>query len=134
MDKESITTDQVKPCWFIDLDWYQQNNRSFFGLAQDCLCPKCHKQLKVGEVSAADLLATVRDCCSKKPGFISGNLPILESIFRLFLANGNQPLEVEELGSQLVQWRGRDTGRTSDEILSHLLEGDQYYGLKQVGD
>ena len=134
MDEESITTDQVKPCWFIDLDWYQQNNRSFFGLAQGCLCPKCREQLKGGEVSAADLLATVKDCCSKKPGFISGNLPILESIFRLFLANGNQPLDAEELGSQLVQWRGMDTGRTSAEILSHLLESDQYYGLGQVGD
>jgi len=134
MDKESITTDQVKPCWFIDLDWYQQNNRSFLGLAQDCLCPKCQKQLKVGEVSAADLLATVRDCCSKKPGFISGSLPILESVFRLFLANGNQPLEVEELGSQLVQWRGGGTCRTSAEVLSHLLESDQYYGLEQAGD
>jgi len=134
MDEESITTDQVKPCWFIDLDWYQQNNRSFSGLAQGCLCPKCREQLKGGEVSAADLLATVKDCCSKNPGFISGNLPILESIFRLFLANGNQPLDAEELGSQLAQWRGGDTGRTSAEILSHLLESDQYYGLGQVGD
>ena len=134
MDKESITTDQVRPRWFIDLDWYQQNNCSFFGLAQGCLCPKCHEQLKVGEVSAADLLATIKDCCSKTPGFISGNLPILESIFRLFLASGNQPLDVEELGRQLSEWRGGDTCRTSAEILSHLLESDQYYGLKQVGD
>ena len=134
MDKESITTDQVKPCWFIDLDWYQQNSCSFFGLAQGCLCPKCREQLKVGEVSAADLLATIKDCCSKTPGFISGNLPILESIFRLFLAGGNQPLDVEELGRQLSKWRGGDTGRTSAEILSRLLESDQYYGLKPVGD
>jgi len=132
MDKESIATDQVKPCWFIDVDWYQRNNRSFFGLAQGCLCSKCQEGLKGGEVSAADLMARVRDCCSKKPGFISGNLPILESIFRLFLANDNQPLDAEEVSGELVQWRGGDAARTSAEILSHLLESDQYYGLKQV--
>lgn len=131
---EDITTEQVRPGWFINLDWYQQNNRSFFALAQGCLCPKCREQLKEGEVSADDLVTTIKDCCSKTPGFITGKLPILESIFRLFLARGNQPLSVEELGKQLSEWRGGDTYRTSVEILSRLLESDQYYGLRQVSE
>ncbi len=132
MDKEDITTDQPRPRWFIDLDWSQQNNRSFFALAQGCLCPKCHERLRVAEVSAADLLSAIKDCCSKTPGFISGKLPILESIFRLFLASGNQPLDLEELGRQLVQWRGGDAYGASAEILSRLLQRDWYYGLRQV--
>ena len=134
MDKESITTDQLRPRWFIDLDWSQQNNRSFFALAQGCLCPKCHERLRVAEVSATDLLSAIKDCCSKTPGFISGKLPILESIFRLFLASGNQPLDLEELGKQLSEWRGGDTYCTSAEILSRLLGSDRYYGLRQVAD
>jgi len=129
-----IITDQPEPRWFIDLDWYQQSNRSFWALAQSCLCPKCREQLKAGEVSAVDLLSTIRDCCSKTPDFINGRLSILESIFRLFLANGNQPLEVEELGKQLNEWRGGDTYRTSAEILLRLLSTDQYYGLCQIQD
>jgi len=132
VDKESI--DQPKPRWFIDLDWYQQNNRSFFALAQGCLCPECREQMKVGEISSADLLSTIKNCCSKTPGFITGELPILECVFRLFLANGNQPLNLEELGRQLSDWRGGDTYRTSAEILPRLLESDQYYGLRQVAD
>jgi len=132
VDKESITTDQPKLRWFIDLDWYQLNNRSFFSLAQGCLCPKCHERLRVGEVSAADLLATIKDCCSRTPGFINAKLPILESIFRLFLASGNQPLDLEELGRQLVHRRGGDTYCASAEILSRLLGSDRYYGLRQV--
>ncbi|MCL0053079.1 hypothetical protein M1M86_01110 [Dehalococcoidales bacterium] len=130
MDKESI--DQPKPRWFIDLDWYQQNNRSFLALAQGCLCPKCNERLKVETVSTADLLATIKDCCSKMPGFISGKLPILESIFRLFLASGNQPLDLEELGRQLSRWRDGDTYCASAEVLSRLLRSEQYYGLRQV--
>ncbi len=131
VDKEDTGTNQVSPRWFIDLDWHQQSNCSFFALAQGCLCPKCRKRLK-GEISADDLLKTIKDCCSKSPSFITGELPILESIFRLFLANGNQPLDLEELGRQLSEWRGGDTYRTSAEILSRLLRSDQYYGLRQV--
>ena len=128
---EDITTEQVRPGWFIDLDWFEQNDRSFSALAQSCLCSKCQESLK-GEISAADLLTTIKDCCSKTPGFITAELPILECIFRLFLANGNQPLDLEELGRQLRDWHGGDTYRTSAEILSRLLKRDQYYGLRQV--
>ena len=133
IDEEDISTDQVRPYWFIDLDWYQLNNRSFSALAQSCLCSKCQERLK-GEISASDLLATIKDCCSRTPGFITGELPILESVFRLFLANGNQPLDLEELGRQVSDWRAGDSYRTSAEILSRLLSNDQYYGLRQVQD
>ena len=131
MDKEDTNTNQVSQRWFIDLDWHQQSSRSFFALAQGCLCPKCQERLK-REISAADLLTTIKDCCSKTPNFITGKLSISESIFRLFLANGNQPLDLEELGRQLSGWRGGDTYRTSAEILSRLLASNQYYGLRQV--
>ena len=134
MDREDISTDQPKPRWFIDLDWYQQNNHSFTTLAQSCLCAKCSKQLSAEEkeISAAELLSTIKECCGNDPGVITGQLPVLESVFRLFLANGNQPLDLEELGKQLSERRGGDTYRTSAEILSRLLKNEQYYGLRQV--
>lgn len=134
MNREDIDTEQVRPRWFIELDWYQPSNRSFSALAQGCLCPKCRKRLrgKEGEISAADLLSNIKDCCSKTPDFVTSKLPILESVFRLFLANGNQPLDLEELGQQLGERRGGDASRTSIEVLSHLLKSDQYYGLREV--
>ena len=131
VDKEDTSTNQDSPRWFIDLDWHQQSNRSFLALAQGCLCPKCQERLK-GKISAADLLTTIKDCCSKSPGFITGELPILGCVFRLFLANGNQPLDLEELSKQLNARRGGDPYRTSVEVLSRLLGSDQYYGLRQV--
>ncbi len=130
----NISTDQTSPRWFIDLDWYQQINRSFLTLAEGSLCPKCHQRLKAveGVIPADELLSTIGDCCSQNPGFITHKLPILESIFRLFLANNNQPLDLEELGKQLSQWRGGDAYCISAEVLPRLLESDQYYGLRQV--
>ena len=134
MDQVSTNTEQSRPRWFIDLDWLQQNSRSFSTLVQSYLCSKCRERLKVekGEISADDLLLAIRDCCSKTSGFITDRLPILESIFRLLLANGNQPLDLEELERRLSEWWGGEAYRISTEILSRLLENDQYYGLCQV--
>jgi len=56
----------------------------------------------------------------------------MESAFRLFLANGNQPLDLIEMGRQLSDWRGIDTYRTSVEVLSRLLNKDMYYGIRPV--
>ncbi len=133
MNRDEISTEQSEAPWFIDLDWFPKHNRSFTALAWDCLCPACRQRLqgKLGEIAAADLLATIRDCCSKAPGFIGGELPILESIFHLFLANGNQALDVEELANRLSEGRGGDSYRTSPEVLSRLLKSDQHYGLRQ---
>jgi len=134
VNKENMSFDQHRQRWFIDLDWYQKNNRSFIILARSRMCPKCQERLMVGEgeVSPSDILANIKNCCSQATNFISGELPILESVFRFFLGNGNEPVDVEELGKRLSEWRGRDTYRTSDEILPHLLNSDQYYGLRQV--
>jgi hypothetical protein len=134
VNKEDMSPDEVTPRWFIDLDWYQSNHRSFAILAGRCLCADCRERLQVegGEILADELLAAIKDCCSREPGFITGELPILESIFRLFLANGNQPLELEELGKQLSEWRTGNSYRTSVEVLSRLLKNDQHYGLRQV--
>ncbi len=55
-------------------------------------------------------------------------------MFRLFLANGNQPLDLEELGKQLSEQSGEYTYYAPAEILSRLLSHDQYYGLRQVKD
>jgi len=131
MNEEEITTDQVEPSYFIDLDWLQQNNRSFSILARGYLCPQCRERLKE-EISPDELLTTIKDCCSKTAGFITDKLPILESIFRLFLANGNQPLEVEELRKQWSEWSGGDTFLASAEVLSRLLRDEQYYGIRRV--
>ena len=132
MVEENVSTRQAGPGWFIDLDWCRQHNRSFSTLARSCLCPRCRERLAEGEISEADLLVTIRDCCSQVPGFITGNLTILESIFRLFLASGNEPLDLEELGRQLSERRGGDTYRTSAEVLSRLLRDEQYYGIRLV--
>ena len=133
-DTDTNDTEETRQLWSLDLGWFQPNNRSFSTLAQGCLCPECRRRLRAeeDEVSVADLLTTIRDCCSKVPNFITLELPVLESVFRFFLANGNQALDLVELGTQLSDRRGGDVPRTSVEVLSRLLENDHYYGIRPV--
>jgi hypothetical protein len=128
-----MTDDESTERWVIDLDWLEEHHRSFLALAQGCLCAKCAKKHKGSEpISPAELISTIKGCCGKASDFISDGSPILESIFRLFLANGNQPLSLEELSKQLTKRLGGESPRTSVEILSRLLRDERYYGLRQA--
>jgi hypothetical protein len=120
--------------WFIDLEWLEQHGRSFSVLATGCLCPACREHLEEEKkpISDAELLAHIRDCCSQTPEFITEKSPVSESVFRLLLANGNQPLGLAELNAKLAEWRGGSPQRLKAEFLSRLLESDQYYGLRPV--
>ena len=136
MDKEEISTELLKARWAIAPEWFPENNRSISALIQNCLCPRCARQLSAGEKENSPdvLMQTIKECCSREPGFITNRLPILEGVFRLFLANGNQPLDLEELENQLSEWRGKDSYHTSEEILARLLKDERYYGIRQVID
>jgi hypothetical protein len=128
-----MTDDKSIQRWFIDLDWLEEHDRSFLALAQGRLCAKCVKKRKDSKpISPAQLISTIKGCCGKASDFISDELPILESVFRLFLANGNQPLSLEELSKQLAKRMGAESPRTSVEILSRLLRDEHYYGLRQA--
>ena len=72
----------------------------------------------------------IRDCCSKSGGFITPRLPILEAVFRLFLANGNQPMDLEQIKEKLKGWHAR---ATPPEAFERLLKSDRYYGLCRIG-
>ncbi len=136
MTKDDIKTDRPKTRWFIDLNWYPQHRRSISALLQSCLCDGCHKKLnkESNQPSDTELLACIRKCCNSSAEFITSKMPVLESAFRLFIASGNEPMTVGELGRQMNERRGGDIFRTSEELLLHLLQHDRYYGFRPAAD
>jgi hypothetical protein len=56
----------------------------------------------------------------------------MESVFRLFLGNGNKAMGLDEVVQQLGQLRGGDSYRTPRETLIRLLKNDNYYGLQEI--
>lgn len=126
-EEGNIDTSEIKPCYFIDLNWYEENNRSFSVLAQGRMCNSCQRK------AGADPFMVIRDCCSKSEDFITPDLPFLELIFRIFLANANQPLDREQL-LDILKERLANAGGTSSisaETSQRLIENDHYYGLRR---
>ena len=118
--------------YFIDMNWYQEQGRSFALLAASRLCPSSQKK-KIPKSETA-LLNTIKQCCSKWEGFFTPNMPLAEMIFRLFLANGNKPLALEQIQGKLQQ-RLSDSSEPRDLYISKLkrvINEDRYYGLRPI--
>ncbi len=123
----------TKVLWFIDTQWYEKNNRSLLDLAQSSLCLKCVEKLgkKRKKTALSEVLVAIKDCCSKLPDFVTARMPIMESVFRILLANGNRPMTVEDIGRELSERRGGDNYAGSPQMLTRLLYNDHWYGFKQ---
>ncbi|MDP2663364.1 MAG: hypothetical protein Q8R28_21830 [Dehalococcoidia bacterium] len=139
-----------KPRYHIDLDWHQRKRRSLREMIGSRLCPPCQARLgadveervtKVtgqGEVLQevqsvpfpTDPIAQIRDCCSKFKDFIRPSMPLQEAVFRVILANGNQPLDAEEICQQL-EWMGYGERARfiSPTSIQRILEADDFYGF-----
>ena len=126
MEMDKVETKPQR--YVIDLDWYERSNRSFSALIQTRLCPSC--QGKLG-TKRFDPLAAFEKCCSKKEGFLPPNLPLKESLFLIFLARGNRPLELEEIHNALKEWLASagDLRSVSLEAVQRILENDRFYGF-----
>lgn len=133
MNFGTTETSKFNSRWFIDNTWFEQNSRSLSILVQRCLCTKCYQKLKPDSqfVSIERLMKAVKDCCSKEPEFIRIRMPVLESVFRLLLANGNKPISPGEILQQLGERCGVGLYHLSSVALYALLSNDQYYGLTQ---
>ena len=133
-EAESVSTGQPTSKWVIELGWYEVNNRSFIDLARRSLCPKCVDKLQKKKKKAGtdDIMAAIKDCCSRNPDFITAKLPIMESSFRVLLANGNQPMDTITLSRELNLHRGGDSFGVPPEVLDRLLSNDRWYGIKKV--
>jgi hypothetical protein len=90
---------------------------------------------KVGAGAVGDALATIQDCCSKKPEYRDPHLPAKEILFRIILAEGNSPTTGEDLRAAMATWTGYEYGGgLTTEGVEQLLGGDEYYGFEVAAD
>jgi len=79
---------------------------------------------ETGEVSQLDELDLAIRLAAEDPDFINPHASVVDSIFRVFLANGNQPQTPKELGEAI--------GRSPNVILKTLSGGRVYKGIRPV--
>ena len=145
--------EEEKVRYYIDERWYTKNNKSFRAVALTRLCSACRRKLgtevqeRVPTVDsrgrvvfemrsvpfASNPLSVIRSDCSKQRDYITPETPLAEAIFRVFLANSNQPTDVDGIREQLANYislASRPHGY-SPELIAAILDNDQLYGFKR---
>ena len=77
-----------------------------------------------GEVSQLDELQLAIQMAARDPDFINPHTSVVDSIFRVFLANGNKPLSSVALGDAI--------GRPAQTILKTVSGVRVYKGIRPV--
>lgn len=130
----------VETKFHIDMDWWERNQRDIRVYIREALCEECRAQFEAyangqeidavdeqtGEVTRVDgIWHALRTCCSTKPDYITPTMPVVEAVFRTFLANGNKPLSVNELYERLDR-------RPPETLLRILTGGEIYMGIRPI--
>jgi hypothetical protein len=134
-----ISKPTLQTRFHIDYEWWQQNDRDWHVYLYNILCPEHQKLFSEGfademidwvdpqtaEVQPVNgLQHLLIEHCAKQPEFLAPGTPLVDLIFRVFLANGNTPLSPIELSERL--------GKPAQTILSVLSGSRVYRGLRPV--
>lgn len=154
VEETQVEEVRQKRKFFIDLKWYDDHDRSFKSMAQARFCKQCQGKIgtetqervptfnpQTGRVVyemrsipyGSNPIGVIRNCCSKGRGYITSDTPILEAVFRVFLANGNQPADAEAIREQISEWvpLASRPHNYEPEYIEKALLGDNYYGLRE---
>ncbi|MGE3269597.1 MAG: hypothetical protein AB7P40_12680 [Chloroflexota bacterium] len=154
MVMEEVTPDESSTAYAVDVSWFEENRFSFDDFVQSRMCDSCQSRLdeeveerftvldqKSGRASfeirrtryGSNPVRVIHDCCSKKRHYITPDMPTLEAVFRVFLANSNQPLTLGQVREQLAEWcpgGGCQWLLLPVEQLERLVQHDRYYGIR----
>jgi len=135
--KKSLIKPSVTTPFKIDFDWWQDHDSNWRIFLLDFLCDE-HKEAfadkndspmidaidpQTAQVTRVDgLLYELINHCAQQDGFLNKNLPLVGQIFRIFLANGNKPLNSEQLAEK--------TGRPTRTILVTIGGHRVYKGIR----
>lgn len=140
---EAPRTSLVKPTldtpFHIDFSWWRQNDREWrvflrglLGEEQEARFAEIDLEqqvdwvdAKTGQVTQIDALQYLLSIHYAQESDQQEGTSLIESLFRAFLKNGNQPLSPRQLGEAL--------GRPPQTILRTLAGARVYRGIRPVG-
>ena len=135
----SLLKPSIQTPFRIDFDWWEQNDRDWHVYMRSLLCPD--HQLSFNEVQEDSLIdwidpltAEVKQVdgiqhalmshCALQPDFVNSHTAMVEAVFRIFLASGNQPMSAQDLSRKLNR---------PAEIILRTLSGPRIYrGLRPL--
>lgn len=143
MDKKGPPKSLVKPTletpFHIDFNWWSQNDREWRVYLRGLLCTK-HQEafLKIEQNEVVDwidpITAEVQQVdglqhvllthCAQEEDFLTSHTALVEALFRIFVQNGNTPLNVNEISVKL--------NRPAAPILKILSGLRVYKGIRPI--
>ncbi len=123
----------------IDYSWWEKSDEDLRIYKLSHLSPELRERISqnpsgtqvdyidpdTGEVFQLDEIGVAIQTAAKDPNFINPHTSLVDSIFRVFLANNNQPLSPRELAEA--------TGKSADVILKTLSGGRVVYkGIRPI--
>lgn len=139
--RSSLIKPKLTSSFKIDFDWWKRNDRDWRVFLRSFLCEE-HQRVyenlendkvidwvdpKTGEVQQVDGLQHVLiSHCAKQADFLTSNMALVDSVFRVFLSNGNKPLSPQELGEIL--------NRPAATILRTFSGLRVYKGIRPLSD
>lgn len=140
LTRHSLVKPTLQTRFHIDFTWWTQNARDWHVFLNNYLCAEHKKAFanwkigeeidwvdpKTAEVHSVDGMQHVLiSHCAKQAGFITQQSALMDSVFRIFLSNGNMPLTSIEIAERL--------GKKPDLILK-TISGQRTYGLRPCMD
>ncbi len=137
----SLVKPTLETPFHIDFDWWIEHDANWRVFLLDFLCDEHHaiyvekdQNIEIdsidpitAEVKRVDgLLHTLVSHCAKQADFISGNTTLVNTIFKTFLANGNEPLNAQQLAEQ--------TGKSAMTILRTFTGAQVFKGIRPLQD
>jgi intracellular septation protein A len=135
--RKSIIKPTVDTPFNIDFEWWQNHDQNWKVYLYSFLC-KEHQEIYsneekspkidwvdpvTAEVTIVDgIQHTLMNHCAKQPDFFENHTTIVNTIFGIFLSNGNKPLTPDELSSI--------TGKSAVTILRTLSGPQVYRGIR----
>ena len=135
----SLIKPTIETPFQIDFNWWKSHDQNWRVYLQSYLCNE-HKQIfsgeidsmmidwidpETGEVKKVDGIEhTLMTHCAKQPEFLTEHTALVNSVFRIFLSNGNSPLTCAQLSSI--------TGKSADTILRTLTGVQVYKGIRPI--
>lgn len=136
----SLVRPTLQTSFHIDYDWWDRADRDLEVYLRSHLCPE-HQELfkeadphelvdhvdpQTGEVSeVARIYDVLISHCARQPAYVTPQTSLVNAVFRVFLANANQPLTPEQLAES--------TSRPARMILRTLSGSRIYKGIRPVG-
>jgi len=139
--RSSLIKPTLDTPFHVDFDWWQRSDRDWRVYLNSLLCPEHQEAFanweegqtidwvdpETAEVRPIDGVQHILlTHCAKQPEFVTEQTALVEAAFRLFLVNGNEPMNARELGERL--------NRPAMTILRTLAGPRVYKGIRPFSE